>query len=323
VAEPRYADVLSFHDCSDLTIENVTLGHTVEQGSCEGAVLEFNNCRNVTLDGLDLYGCGTYGVAAHRTVGITLADSVIRECSYGILDLSLCSGVLAKDCTFRDNDGYDLLSLYTSYAVFDGCSFTGNAGSRLLPYHGDDSGARFDRCDFGSWESRQLNEELKGRGGYVIGGDCRFNVTLGKRIAHVADLEQLIEHIAPDTEILLAPGEYDLSETLVRLWNGSLGRFNESHEFVRITQEYDGLQLTVTGVDGLTIASESGSAAVILSDGAARAENVAERLRTCAPEGLQALASAILSEAAAQGGWEDDMTVLTLSLRKREEPGIA
>lgn len=77
------------------------------------------------------------------------------------------------------------------------------------------------------------------------------------------------------------------------------------------------------GPDCTRLYLESGSAAVILSDGAARAENVAERLRTCAPEGLQALASAILSEAAAQGGWEDDMTVLTLSLRKREEPGIA
>jgi hypothetical protein len=60
---------------------------------------------------------------------------------------------------------------------------------------------------------------------------------------------------------------------------------------------------------------ESGSAAVILSDGAAGAENVEERLRACDPGSLRELAGNILTDAAAKGGWEDDMTVLTLSLR--------
>ncbi len=68
---------------------------------------------------------------------------------------------------------------------------------------------------------------------------------------------------------------------------------------------------------------ESGSAAVILSDGAARAENVGERLRSCAPGSLRELAGNILTDAAARGGWEDDMTVLTLSLLKRGEPGVS
>ena len=69
------------------------------------------------------------------------------------------------------------------------------------------------------------------------------------------------------------------------------------------------------GPDCVRMQLESGSAAVILSDGAAGAENVEERLRACDPGSLRELAGNILTDAAAKGGWEDDMTVLTLSLR--------
>lgn len=77
------------------------------------------------------------------------------------------------------------------------------------------------------------------------------------------------------------------------------------------------------GPDCTRLHLSSGSAAVILSDGAARAENVEDQLLACAPGSLRELAGSILSEAAAHGDWEDDMTVLTLSLVKRGEPGIS
>jgi len=83
----------------------------------------------------------------------------------------------------------------------------------------------------------------------------------GKRIVHVSNMEQMIENIAPDTQILLAPGRYNLSDTLTALYAREGGHFNESREFVRIDEEYDGPELVITGVSGLSIASESGSAA--------------------------------------------------------------
>lgn len=264
VTEPRYSDVLFFNSCSDITIENITFGHTIEQGSCEGSVLAFDHCADVRLDGLDLYGCGTYGVEARNTVGITLKDCIIRDCSYGIINLIFCSDVVCEDCTFRDNGGFDMLSLSGSFALFDGCTFTGNEGSNFLPayyYRGSESGARFERCTFGRWESQHLNEELKGCGNYVIGEDCQFKVEPGRRIVQVSSMEQLIENIAPDTQIMLAPGRYNLSDTLIELLEQEGDHFNESRQFVRIIEEYDGPELVITGVSGLTIVSQSGSAA--------------------------------------------------------------
>ena len=264
VAEPRYSDVLYFNNCSDISIENITFGHTIEPGNCEGAVLAFDYCRNISLDNLDLYGCGTYGVTADHTVGITLTDCIIRECSYGIVNLHLCSDVIFEGCTFRDNKGFDMLNLSGAFARFENCSFTGNEGSSFLPayYHrNNESGARFELCTFGRWESQRLNEELEGHGSYVIGKDCWFEVVTGKRVVHVSNMEQMIENIAPDTQILLAPGKYNLSDALAALYAREGEHFNESRKFVRINEAYDGPELVITGVSGLSITSESDSAA--------------------------------------------------------------
>jgi len=264
VAQPRYSDVLYFNDCSDIVIENITFGHTIEQGNCEGAVLAFDYCQKISLEDLDLYGCGTYGVTAEHTVGIALKDCVIRECSYGIVDLQLCSDAVFENCTFRDNGGFDMLSLSSSFVRFEGCSFTGNEGSDFLPAYyqrGSDSGARFERCSFGRWESQRLNEEWKDHGSFIIGKDCQFEVVAGKRVVLVSDMEQMIENIAPDTQILLAPGRYNLSDALTTLYAREGEHFNESRKFVRIDEVYDGPELVITGVSGLSIASASGLAA--------------------------------------------------------------
>ena len=172
VAEPRYCDVLYFNDCSDIVIENITFGHTIEQGNCEGAVLAFDYCRKISLDGLDLYGCGTYGVEADHTVGITLKDCIIRECSYGMVDL-ISSDTVFEGCTFRDNGGFDMLSLSGSFAHFEGCTF-------------------------GRWESQRLNEELKDTGNFVIGDDCQFEAEITEDPDYSEESQEDNEFVALD-----------------------------------------------------------------------------------------------------------------------------
>ena len=64
-----------------------------------------------------------------------------------------------------------------SFVSFKDCSFTGNEGDNFLPayYHSDsESGANFERCSFGLWESGRLNEELKDLENYVVGEGCLF-----------------------------------------------------------------------------------------------------------------------------------------------------
>jgi len=241
VSEPRYSDVLYFNDCSDIVIENITFGHTIEQGNCEGAVLAFDYCRKISLDSLDLYGCGTYGVVADHTVGIALKDCIIRECSYGIVDL-LCSDTIFEGCTFRDNRGFDMLSLSGSFAHFEGCSFSGNEGDNFLPayYHSDsESGARFERCTFGSWESQRLNEELKDNGSFVVGEDCRFEVVESEEDGAFSALDTTRLKVASFDAKVLTADEYYILYEIVNTKSGEVS-FETSDDVRFLTFEEDG-----------------------------------------------------------------------------------
>ncbi len=152
VAEPRYANVLTFLDCDRVLLTDLVLGHTPERGSCTGGVLRFADCGNAALSGLDLYGCGTYGIIAERCESIQTVDSVIRDCSYGILSLTQVADAGFGGCVFRDCSGYDMIGLRDGSGVFfQSCAFLNNtwdAGwSRFLAMD-DSCAAVFLDCTF-------------------------------------------------------------------------------------------------------------------------------------------------------------------------------
>lgn len=231
VAEPRYCDVLYFNNCSDIVIENITFGHTIEPGVCEGAVLTFVDCRRISLNLLDLYGCGTYGVVADNTVGITLRDCIIRECSYGMIDLRQCAEVIFEDCVFRDNSGFDMICLSNTIALFKGCTFTGNTGDSFLPapYHSDsESEAQFEDCTFGPWESEQLNDE----------GKDNVNDAPGEEDAFPAlDLARL--KVAPFDAAVLMADEYHILYEIIDSITGEVS-FETNDDVRTITFGEDG-----------------------------------------------------------------------------------
>ena len=151
VCEPRHANVLSFQNCSGITLEGVTMGHTPEPGTCSGSVLNLMNCMSVTLKNVDLYGCGAYGITSYGSYYISMDDSVIRECTYGCISMNESYGLFFTGDTFRDCDGFTMLELYNASATFENCSFSGLKGSFLSA--GEYSYINFTGCD--------LEEEYK------------------------------------------------------------------------------------------------------------------------------------------------------------------
>ena len=122
VVEPRYANVLNFYNCTNIMIENLTIGHT-DEGYCEGGVLFFENCENVNVKSCDLYGCGTYGLETHSVSGLIFDDTTIRDCSYGIMELH-----------------------GTKYATFNNCKFIRCREFALVNVDGGCEDVRFDSC---------------------------------------------------------------------------------------------------------------------------------------------------------------------------------
>ena len=101
-AVPRYADVLGFEDCEDLTLAGFTAGHTKEPGSCSGGVLSFENCSGVRIERCRLFGCGILGLRARLCKDLVIASCVIYECSQGAGSFYKTEGVAFSGCVVRD-----------------------------------------------------------------------------------------------------------------------------------------------------------------------------------------------------------------------------
>ena len=116
VTSPRYANVLSFCGCHDVSLEGFTLGHTQAPGSCAGGVVDFRYGSGLALTDCRLYGCGVLGLNATDSSRISLERCEIYDCSDG--------GVLfyeVQDASFLDCDIHDVpspaLALYNCLRV--------------------------------------------------------------------------------------------------------------------------------------------------------------------------------------------------------------
>lgn len=109
-AVPRYAQVLNFENCTNVTVKNLTAGHTQEPGSCIGGVLQFTFCQNVTVSDTGLYGCGTIGIQGSQCRNMVMTNNEIYECSQGGVSLYCVKRAAMEGNTFRDLgsvDSYD------------------------------------------------------------------------------------------------------------------------------------------------------------------------------------------------------------------------
>ena len=117
-AVPRYADVLGFERCADLTLRGFTAGHTEEKGYCTGGVLYFDLCDDAVIDGCALFGCGIMGITAGSCADMNVSNTEIYDCTYGAVTLNDSTAVF-DGCDIHDNGGPDF-QLYNSTAIVDG-----------------------------------------------------------------------------------------------------------------------------------------------------------------------------------------------------------
>lgn len=105
----------------------------------------------INIDKCGLYGCGTYGITATDSAGITVENTEIYECTYGLVELSGCDGIKFNGCTFRDSGMFSMF-------VLDGCSGVSVTNSKIKNNNSsensyfisayDCSDIEFSGCDF-------------------------------------------------------------------------------------------------------------------------------------------------------------------------------
>lgn len=105
VTRPRYADVICFESCTDLTLQGFTAGHTLEPGFCSGGVVSFTDTNYITMENCGLYGCGVVGIHAMNVDMLLVKNTEIYECSEGACWFIESRGIRLVDCTIRDIGG--------------------------------------------------------------------------------------------------------------------------------------------------------------------------------------------------------------------------
>lgn len=167
VVEDAYADVLQFNKCKNITLSGIVMGHAVEPGYCTGAVLGLISTNNVVLNNMNLYGCGTYGIEAEKCNSITVNDSWIHDCSYGIVCFTAVKNAIFNNCTMSYCQEFTLLDFNKSAAVFNNCLFAYNYGQAMLSKSGTYT---FNGCTFMGSETEEGIEGMK----VTMDDDCIF-----------------------------------------------------------------------------------------------------------------------------------------------------
>lgn len=303
LAKSRYAEVLHFADCWDLSLEGLTLGHTQEPGVCAAGVLGLESCQDVSLDHCRLYGCGSMGISAANCESVFARSSRIDSCSNGAVTANRCRDVRLEDCQLCDNGmsqngaGYDLVyaERCRGFALVN-CEISGNRMQRLLHNSWSEQlvmlgckvernrvsdtvfllegrSATVDKCSFErrSYESyyprsgarfaqspdgedlisfdldhmELARAEYDGPTETPAAAPEKTQLPDGGWEVHVSTVDELLAAIAPHTTIVLAEGEYDLSQAENY---GGIGSDWYAWDAV-----FDGYTLMLNGVVGLKI----------------------------------------------------------------------
>jgi len=141
VVKPQYAYVLSFENATGIRLEASYFGHTEEKGRCTGGVLRLKNSERILIRDCDLYGSGFEGLYLDEVDGMEVRNSIIRECTYGIMRIFRSKNLSFDQVVFRDNGPhYGIEVGQRSTVHFERCSFSNNSGEDALIQIEDSSG---------------------------------------------------------------------------------------------------------------------------------------------------------------------------------------
>lgn len=101
LANDRWANVLQFKKCHNISLSGFTAGHTLmEDTTCSGSVIFLLSSEVIQLTDVGLNGCGACGLEVSFCRDILLENSKIYDCSNSGLTLSDSSDVTIQGCSF-------------------------------------------------------------------------------------------------------------------------------------------------------------------------------------------------------------------------------
>ena len=118
-------------------------------------------------------------------------------------------------------------------------------------------------CGGGAASGNNGNGAASDNGGASEGAQPSANaVQPSANAVTVSDMESFLEAVQPGAEIVVAKGDYNLSEYVNALWEtDEAAEWNAAHEYVQIQDCYDGAEVVIRNADGLSVSGSGATAA--------------------------------------------------------------
>lgn len=146
---------LSFIDCSNSKISGITINAMYSQGSVG---IRLDGCNEVNLDNINFENMPHNAIQIMNSTEIELVECEINKCALARSEVIACtdSNMTVRDCSFYENDNYQMFSATNStISVFDSSITESGIISRL--YSGElDSAIIFQDAHLARWSRRPL-----------------------------------------------------------------------------------------------------------------------------------------------------------------------
>jgi hypothetical protein len=126
--DPRYANIIYFQNCKNITLKNIKAGHTPSEYTCNAGVLSFTNCSDITINNSELYGCGSVGITIYNTNRLNCIDTIIDHCSLRAISIFKSEKIKFTGCKILNHEAYsNIVYIYNSKDVtLEQCELTNN-----------------------------------------------------------------------------------------------------------------------------------------------------------------------------------------------------
>ena len=122
-----WVTVLTLRNVEHVDLINLELGHVPVADSCFAGVLSIEQSSHILIDNSIFFGCGTEGLTLESVNDLVFKDSVIKECSQGIMGIYNSHDLLFQKSKFYNNDGFFGCDFYDCYDVlFKYCEWENN-----------------------------------------------------------------------------------------------------------------------------------------------------------------------------------------------------
>lgn len=289
VSEPRTSNVLVFSFSNNVKLKNLKIGHTMDPNKveCERGVLSVNKLQNFNIEDCLLYGCGTIGIEARNVNNLSMNNSIIQDCTHGIMYIKNSYNISFQNSEFRNCHKYSMIGIYDSFGVeFRNCSINDNwsLGKKFQFISTLESHEiMFVNCEFKRNTSNLFTKSKNIKFINTKFEDNTFIVnqqeTESEKVKEVivSDVYEFVEAIASNTHIKMKPGLYNITDAVrkyresgeldKRAYNGSVAsglyfwdyrRYNEA-----VVMDIDNLIIEGLGEEYVEIVSEPRRAQVM------------------------------------------------------------